>query len=138
MFYDDKYSYYIVDDYYFNSCCLNSNKKVEKYILIFYRDNEQIKSIKVKEYDKCKKLNLDIIVKYYIEEIDIKDIPFESEYNYSFCFNIKNIGYIKKVICNTDDFETNDNEKLKKQIDYYDKNWKSFGVDDKQFLNEQL
>ena len=127
-----------MDEYSFNASYLNAKKKnnLKKYILVYYIEKDKIKCLKVFSYNELKKIEFDIIVKYYIEELDITGDDFESQYNSSICYKIENIGYIKKVIPNLDLDDHYENEEVKSMIDNYDKNWKRFNLNEENFFYE--
>lgn len=137
MLYDEKYSYLIIDKYEFDSSFLNTRnvKTTKKYVLVFFSQNDEIKCIKLETYNDVKNFGYEVMVKYYIEELNITGDYFESEYSYSVCYNIKGIGYIKKVVPLIESDLIFDNEHLKEILDYYDTNWRLFNIDEWEFFN---
>lgn len=136
MLYDDKYSYFLSDDFTFNSNYLMSKDKYDKYILVFYNDGERVLSKKIRSNADLKDIN-NIVVKYYIESINITDVPFESEFSYSEMLFVRGIGYYKRVIFLDDlEYSKQDNELIRKKICSYDKNWQSLDINELKFFDD--
>ncbi len=139
MIYDDKYHYFLCDDYYFNSMYLSleDKKRYSKYILIFYKDNGSVLNKRIYTYDDINNFNYEVLAKYYVEEIDITGTNFESEYSYSKVFKVNNIGIYKKVLYDSSfDCEVKfDDKEVYDLINSYDSKWST--INEKEFFSNQ-
>ena len=118
MLYDDKYNYKIIDDYVFDEKYLTAKKdgsKNKKCILIYYKENNEIKCEKLPDETYLKNYN-DIISTYELEEIASSCRGSDAGYTYKKYYKIKDkICFVKYELPKTREFIVgkNDNEKMK-------------------------
>ena len=138
MLFEEEYNYTLIDQIGYDMQYLEAKcdgLSIKRYIKIFYRNNEEIKSKEVYDWKEPKKTD-DIIVKYYIEELDMTNSPCHSMYKLSKCYKIQGIGFFKKWISIFEDYEEDEvieNSKVNELIRKYDLDFKD-NIDDKEFL----
>jgi len=115
----DNYKYEIINETIFNNKflqCKSDGSKYKKYLLICYKDKDEIKYIDIPDEKYLNKFN-NIIKIYNVEEIISSCIHFDSEYDKLKYFHIDDI-YFKQYLMEEDNLKqfkiVNDYEKLKK------------------------
>lgn len=134
MILNNDYNYNIISktDYDMKYLLAKLEGTIHKYILIFYEDDKN--QIQIKCLYSINQIPNNVIVKYYIEEIDSSD--FELEYSYSKYYHILNVGYFHEFEY---EFVLNNKNKIdysviSQQMENYNQEWKKFEVNDYVFL----
>lgn len=115
---DSNYKYEIINETVFNNkylMCKTDGSKYKKYLLVCYKDNNEIKYIEIPNEDYLSKFN-NIIKIYELEEIISSCINFDSYYNKANYFHVDDIYFIKYLMDedNYKQFKSgNDYEKIK-------------------------
>lgn len=122
MKFDENFKYSFIDKMDFDSKvldCKNDGSKYNKYLLIFYYDNNDMKNIEVPNDTYLDKF-YNIVNTYDVEEIISSCINFDSMYDYLHYYHINDFYFIKYKI--SDDIIKNlkledDSAKIKKLLD---------------------
>jgi hypothetical protein len=122
MLFDNNYKYEIISETTFNNkylSCKSDGSKYKKYILIFYKKDNEIKYIDIPDDSYLNRFD-NIIKIYNVEEIISSCINFDSEYDKLNYFHINDI-YFTKYLIDEDMIEIlklgNDYEKIKEYFD---------------------
>ena len=121
MFYNDNYDYKLISDNEFNTKYLLSRddgSKYKKYIFIFYKDGDEIKSEELPNKEYLERYN-NIIATYEVEEIISSCIHFDSGFDYKKYYKIKDMFSFIKYKCDEDLLflvGKNDNDKIKELL----------------------
>ena len=120
MKYDENYNYKIISENDFDNkylLCKNDGSKYKKYILVFYKENNVIKSEELPNGDYMDRYS-NIVSSYEVEEIISSCIGFDSAFKYKKYYEIKNkLCFIKyKYLDECISFK-NDNEQVKQLLE---------------------
>ena len=120
MKYDENYNYKIISSNDFDNkylLCKNDGSKYKKYILVFYEENNVIKSEELPNGDYMDRYS-NIVSNYEVEEIISSCIEFDSAFKYKKYYKIKNkLCFIKyKYLDECISFK-NDNEQVKQLLE---------------------
>lgn len=125
MFYDDNFYYDIISDDTFDTKYLSykqDGSKYKKYILIYYKDGDEIKSEELPSKEYIEKFN-NVLSFYEVEEIISSCIHFDNEFEYKRYYKIKDkICFVKyKYLKETEDIfspeKNKDNETIRKILE---------------------
>ena len=121
MIYDENYNYKLISENYFNEKFLlskNDGSKYKKYILIYYKDNDDIKSEELPDESYLDKFN-NILSKYEVEEIISSCTQFDSGFVKKIYYKIKDkFCFIKYILDEDLDYliPNNNNEEVKELL----------------------
>ena len=97
---DNSYKYKIIDETEFNnkySVCNSDGSKYKKYILVCYKENDNIKYVDIPDESYLDRLK-DIIKTYSVEEIVSTCTSFDSMYNEAYYFHVDDFYFIKYLM----------------------------------------
>ena len=104
MIYDNNYKYSFIDKTDFDNKCLEcktDGSKYKKYILVSYKDNNEIKYIDIPNESYLYKFN-NIINNIEVEEIISTCIHFDAMYDELYYFHINDLYFIKYKMSDED------------------------------------
>ena len=102
MVYDENYHYDLIDDYTFNEKYLfmkNDGSKYDKYLLVYYKDNDEIKSMELMDTSMLKKIE-NVLFYYEVEKITSSCIDYDSGYDFKEYYNIDDKIFFTKYQLN--------------------------------------
>ena len=97
MKFDEKFNYSYISKTVFDNKylrCKSDGSKYKKYILVFYKDNNEIKSMEIPDKSYLNKFK-NVINTYDVEEIISTCTNFDDMYDKLQYFHIKNLYFIK-------------------------------------------
>ena len=97
---DNNYKYKIISDIEFSNkylMCNSDGSKYKKYILVCYKENDNIKYVDIPNESYLDRLK-DIIKTYSVEEIISTCISSDSMYNEAYYFHIDDFYFIKYLM----------------------------------------
>lgn len=100
MLYDKTYKYTIINETIFNNKyleCKNDGSKYKNYIIVCYKDGNDIKYIDIPNENYLNKIN-NIIKTYNVEEIVSTCIYFDNMYDELYYFHIDDIYFTKYLM----------------------------------------
>lgn len=117
MIYDDNYDYELISEDFFNTKYLLSKEdgsKYKEYILIFYKDGNEIKSEELPNKDYLNRFS-NVLSLYEVGEIISSCANFDSGFDYKHYYKIKDkFCFIKYKYSDDAPFESHDyNEEVK-------------------------